>query len=99
MQAVLDDGFGVVRASAPGEQPAHQFLARDVEVYRSLHLNAERVGRGERRLGLFDRARESIQDIAADLGRGDDRFAQHIHDNAVRDQVAVVDIGLDRLPE
>jgi len=46
-QAVLDDGFGIVRAPAPGEQPAHQFLACDVEVYRGLHLDAERVCRRE----------------------------------------------------
>jgi hypothetical protein len=32
LQAVIDDGFGIVRASAPGKQPAHELLACDVEV-------------------------------------------------------------------
>ena len=68
-------------------------------MYRGLHLNAECVGCGEGRLGLFDGAREPVQDVAAGLGRGEDRFAQHVHHNAVGDQVAVVDKGLDGLPE
>ena len=76
-----------------------QSLARDIEVYRGLHLNAECVSRGEGRLGLFDSARESVEDVAAGPGRGDDRFAQHVHHNAIGDQITVADIGLDRLPQ
>jgi hypothetical protein len=96
---VLDHGLGVVGASAPGQQPAHQLLARDVEVDRGLHLDAEGLSRGEGRLGLLDGTRESVQDVAPGRGRGDDGFAQHIHHDAVRNQIAVAHVRLDRLPE
>ncbi len=99
LKAVLDDGFGIVRASPPREQSAHEFLACHVEVDRGLHLDAECASRGEGCLGLLDGAREPVEDIAAVLGRGDDGLAQHIHHDAIRNQIAVVDVGLDRLPE
>ena len=64
LQAVLDDGFGVVRAPTPGEQPAHELLACDIEVDRGLHLGAEGTSRGKRRLGLLDGAREPVEEHA-----------------------------------
>jgi hypothetical protein len=96
---VLDDGFGIVRSSVPGEQPAHELLAGDVEVDRGLHLDAEGASGGEDRLGLRDGARETVEHIASVLGRGDGGFAQHVHHHGVRNQVARLDVGLDRPPE
>lgn len=52
LQPPFDNGFGVLRAP-PGQQPAHQLRAGDVEVHRNLHLHAERVSRRERCPGLL----------------------------------------------
>jgi hypothetical protein len=68
-------------------------------VDRGLHLGAECASRGEGRLGLLDGAREPVEDIAAGLGCGGHGFAQHIHHEAVRNQIAVVNVGLDLLTE
>ena len=83
----------------PRQQPAHQFLARDVEVDRGLHLRAEGTRRREGRLGLLDGAREPVEDVPARLDRGDDGLAQHVHHDAIGNQVAAVEVGLDRPPE
>ncbi len=99
LQAVLDDGFGVVRAPPPGEQPAHELLACDVEVNRGLHFGTECTSRGEGRLGLLDGAREPVEDIAAGLGRGGHGLAQHVHHDVIGNQIALVNVGLGRLPE
>jgi hypothetical protein len=99
LQAVLDNGLGVVRAPSTPQQPAHELLAGDVEVHRRLHLRPQRLGHGEGRLGLLDGPGEPVEDIAAGLGRGDDGLAEHVHNDAVRDQVAVVDVLLGFLPQ
>jgi hypothetical protein len=64
-----------------------------------LHFDAECVCGGKGCLRLFDGARESVEDIAASFGCGYDRLAQHVHDHAIGDQIAVVNVGLDLLPE
>src|SRR6185437_9846775 len=99
MQAMLDDLFGIVRAALPGQQSADQLLPWNVEVDCGLHFDAKCVRGGKGRLRLFDGARESVEDIAARFGCGYDRFAQHVHDHAIGDQIAVVNVGLDLLPE
>ena len=93
------DVLGVVAAAAAGQQPADEFLAGHVEVHRGLHLGPEGLGHGKGRLGLVDGTREPVQDVAVGLGRGHDRLPQHVHDQAIRDQVAVIDVGLDLAPQ
>ena len=66
---------------------------------RSLHLSPKALGHGKGGLRLLDGPREAIEDIATGPGGGDHRFAQHVHDRAIRDQIAVVDVRPDRLPE
>jgi predicted acetyltransferase len=99
LQASLDDGFGVVRAAAPGQQAAHQFVARHVEVHRHLHGHAQGLRGGEGRLGLLHRAREPVEHVSAGLCRGDHRLAHHVHHHGVRHQVAALEVGPDRLAE
>jgi predicted acetyltransferase len=99
LQAALDDCLGVVRAAAPGQQAAHQFVARHVEVHRHLHGHAQSLRGREGRLGLLHRAREPVEHVAAGLRRGDHRLAHHVHHHGVRHQVAEVDVGSDRLAE
>ena len=83
----------------PGRGPAaaHQLLAGDIEVNRGLYLRPERPHHCIGRLRLLHGPRKPIQDIAADCGQNG--FTQHVHDYAIRDQVTVSDVGLNRPPE
>jgi PAS domain S-box-containing protein len=97
LQAMLEHRVGVLGSAAAGPQAAHQFLLGDIEVNRGLHLGSERADHGVRRLRLLHGPRESVQDIAA--RRGQDGFAEHVHDQGVRDQVTFVHVGFDLLAE
>jgi serine phosphatase RsbU (regulator of sigma subunit)/anti-sigma regulatory factor (Ser/Thr protein kinase) len=97
LEAMLKHRVGVLRSAAAGLQPAHQFLAGDIEVNRGLHLGSEQADHGVRRLRLFHGPRETVQDITG--RRGQDRLAEHVHDQGVRDQVTFVHVGPDPPPE
>ena len=83
----------------PGKQPPHQVCAWDVEVHSGLHLDPEGPSHREGCPRLFDGAREAVEDIAASLSRRHDGLAEHVQDDAIGDQIAPVNIGLDRPPD
>ena len=85
---MFDDGFGILRSSATGQEPPHQFLAGYSEVYGGLNFGPERPNDGIRCLRLFHGPREAVKHIAT--GRCQHRLTQYGHDQAVRDQVTAV---------
>ena len=78
----------VVGPAAPREQPPDELVLGDVEVHRDLHADPEVLRHRVRGLGLLDRAREPVEDVAAGLVRRHHRLAQHVQHDGVGHQVA-----------
>ena len=64
---------------------------------RGLHLSPEGPDYVIGSFSLIDGPRKPVEHIAA--RRGQDGFAQHVHHDAVRDQVTVVNIGFYLQPQ
>jgi hypothetical protein len=96
---VSDDLLGVLVAPAPGEQAPDEFIAWHIDVNCGLYARAQLAGDLVGGLRLLDGAGEAVEHVPAATARREDRFVQHVHDDAVRHQVPALDVAAHRAPD